>query len=204
MSALGSLLTWLAEHGYIFIVTGFLAVFLVRNPQKRRTFVRVLLIPAGILVGSIFLAAAYGKIKPPPGFAWSWLSIKMSLAFFAMQVDSYQMLSPQAANTLAHVLPYGELFLGLWLVSGIGRRFSTPIASLVLCGFMIAIASAYFRGLKIDCGCGIGPPEQPGPALLRDSLKFLLPMLLVMIGAFWVRRPSAGSAPQTAPAAAAH
>jgi len=194
MNALGWFLTLLAEYGYWFILAGLIAVFCVRDSERRQRLVRILLIFGGIIVGSIFLAAAYGKMKPLPGLYWSWTSIKTSISFFAIQVESYQILSPQAANAVAHVLPFAELFLGLWLVSGIGRRFSGIVASLALCGFMIAITSAYFRGLKIDCGCGIGPPEEAGPAALaRDGLKFLLPALLVTIGAMWIRRQPRGS-----------
>jgi hypothetical protein len=189
MKLLGWVLTQLAEYGYWFILAGLIATFCVRNPDTRRKLVRVLLIFGGIIVGSIFLAAAYGKMKPLPGLHWSWASIRTSIAFFAIQVESYQILSPQAANAVAHLLPLAELFLGLWLVSGIGRRFSGVVASLALCGFMIAITSAYLRGLKIDCGCGVGPSEEAGPAALaRDGLRFLLPALLVTSGAFWIRR----------------
>jgi len=189
IDTLGSLLAWLAENAYWFFIAGLIAIFCVRDARKRRAFVRVLLIFGGILVGCIFLAAAYGKMKPLPGFGWSWPSIRTSISLFAMQVESYQVLSPGAVNAVAHWLPFSELFLGLWLVSGIGRRFASLAASLALCGFMIAITSAYLRGLKIDCGCGIGPPVEAGPsALLRDGLRFLLPTILVTIGAFWVRR----------------
>lgn len=195
MNALGWVLTQLAEYGYWFILAGLIATFCVRKPENRRRLVRVLLILGGIIVGSIFLAAAYGKMKPLPGLSWSWASVRTSIAFFAIQVESYQILSPQASNAVAHLLPFAELFLGLWLVSGIGRRFSGIVASLALCGFMIAITSAYLRGLKIDCGCGVGPAEEAGPAALaRDGLRFLLPVLLVTIGAFWIRRqPRAAS-----------
>ena len=188
MNALGSLLTQLAEFGYLLVLAGLLAAFCIRDRERRRSVVRILLIFGGIVVGSIFLAAAYGKMKPLPGFAWSWPSVRTSISLFAMQVESYQVLSARASNTVAHWLPFFELFVGLWLASGMARRFSSLVASLALCGFMIAIASAYFRGLKIDCGCGIGPPEQAGPAALaRDGLKFLLPTLVVMIGSFWIR-----------------
>lgn len=189
MKTLGSLLLWLTDHGYQVLVAGAVVALCVRNLATRRKVVRWLLIFGGLVVGSVFLAAAYGKMKPLPGLAWSWPSVKASMAFFAMQVESYQLLSPGAANALAHLLPFFELFLGLWLVSGIARRFSSVLASLAICGFMVAITSAYARGLKIDCGCGIGPPEEVGPrALLRDGLKFLLPALLVLIGAFWIRQ----------------
>jgi len=202
MNTVGSLLTWLALHGYWFVLAGLVAAFCIRDPQKRRSVVRVLLIFGGILVGSIFLAAAYGKLQPLPGFAWSWRSARISISMFAIQVESYQILSPSSANLVAHVLPFFEIFLGLWLVSGVGRRFSSLLAALVLCAFMIAISYAYHKGLKIDCGCGIGPPEEAGPAaLLRDGLKFLLPTLILLAGSFWSRgRPNAAPVSDVAPA----
>lgn len=203
METLNAILTFIAENGYWFVLAGLVATFCVRDPRKRRSLVRVLLIFVGIIVGSIFLAAAYGKFKPLPGFAWSWRSMKISISMFAIQVESYQILSPAAANFVAHVLPFFEVFLGLWLFSGIGHRFSGLVATLVFCGFMIAISYAYHKGLKIDCGCGIGPAVEAGPAaLLRDGLRFLLPSLLLTIGAFWVRSQPA-PANVSSPAAAA-
>lgn len=202
MNALNSVLTSIAEYGYWFVLAGLIAAFCVRDPRKRRTLVRILLVFGGIIVGSIFLAAAYGKLKPLPGFAWSWRSVKISISLFAIQVESYQILSPAAAKLVAHALPFFELFLGLWLITGVGRRFSSLLATLVLCGFMIAISYAYHKGLKIDCGCGIGPPVEAGPsALLRDGLKFLLPSLLLTIGAFWIHHKP-GAASVSAPATA--
>ncbi|HXA79508.1 MAG TPA: MauE/DoxX family redox-associated membrane protein [Candidatus Acidoferrales bacterium] len=202
MTMLALLLTWLAEYGYWLVLAGFVVTLCVRDPRKRLIVVRTFLVLGGIVVGSIFLAAAYGKMKPLPGFAWSWASVKLSLLQFGMQVGSYEVLSPSAANAVAHVLPFFELFLGLWLVSGIGRRFSALVASLVFCGFMTLIAYAYFRGLKIKCGCDIGPDEYVGPAaLLRDGLRFLLPALLVTIGSFWIRgKRGAAPLPESVPA----
>ncbi|HEX4002088.1 MAG TPA: MauE/DoxX family redox-associated membrane protein [Candidatus Acidoferrales bacterium] len=203
MNTLNAILTWIAENGYWFFLAGMVAFFCVRDPRKRRNLLRILLIFGGVIVGSIFLAAAYGKFKPLPGFAWSWRSAKISLSLFAIQVESYQILPPSAVKFVAHFLPFFEVFLGLWLFSGIGRRFSSVFAALVLCGFMIAISYAYHKGLKIDCGCGIGPPVEAGPAaLLRDGLRFLLPSVLLTAGAFWIHRaPAAASA--TAPSEAA-
>jgi hypothetical protein len=203
METLGWELTQLATLGYWCVLAGLITVVCIRSFEKRRSVLRVLLIFGSIIVGSIFLAAAYGKTKPLAGLPWSWASIKSSTIFFALQVESYQILSPRAADTVARFLPFAELFLGLWLVSGIGRRFSGTVASAAICAFMIAIMSAYFRGLKIKCGCGVGPDEDVGPAaLLRDGLRFLVPALLVTIGAFWIRRrPRAASIPAATPSA---
>lgn len=192
MNTFESTLLWVTDHGYQILLVLLVVALLVRNAEARRKIVRALLVLGGIVTGCVFVAAAYGKLKPVPGFHWSWPgSVKLSLLEFARQVDSYQMLSPGLVNFIAHVLPFFELFLGLWLISCIAQRFSGLLATLALCGFMAAITTAYFRGLKIDCGCGIGPPEEVGPrALLRDGLKFLLPALIVTIGAFWMRRRS--------------
>jgi uncharacterized membrane protein YphA (DoxX/SURF4 family) len=203
MDALGVLLNWLAEWGFIFVLVLLIAFFCVRKPTQRRYFMRALLLIGGIVIGSIFLAAAYGKLKPLAGFPWTWGSIKISIALFAIQVESYQVVSANTANTIAHVLPFAELFLGLWLISGILRRYSSLVACLFFVGFMIAIYSAYRRGLTIDCGCGVGPPEHAGPgALLRDGLRFLLPALIVCFGAFWIRKDPAVRATSEAPASA--
>ncbi|MDE3109336.1 MAG: hypothetical protein KGL02_05285 [Acidobacteriota bacterium] len=207
MDAFGIILNWLAEWGFLFVVAGAIAALCVRHPAQRRSLVRALLIVGGIVVGSIFIAAAYGKLKPLPGFPWSWTSIKISMALFAIQVESYQVLSPKAANAVAHILPFAELLLGIWVVSGILRRWSSLVASLAFCGFIIAIFSAYERGLKIDCGCGVGPPLEAGPAaLLRDGMRFLLPALIITIAAFWIRkRPAPSPAVDSpSPVSAAH
>lgn len=206
MDALGIILNWLAEWGFIFVVAGAIAALCVRDPARRRPVVRALLLVGGIVVGSIFVAAAYGKLKPLAGFPWTWGSIKISIALFAIQVESYHLLSSSAANAVAHVLPFAELVLGIWLISGLWRRYSSLLACLAFCGFMIAIFSAYERGLKIDCGCGVGPPLEAGPgALLRDGMRFLLPAVILAIAAFWIRKtPSASAAIEsTSPASAA-
>lgn len=161
---------------------------------------RILLLLGRVALGAIFLIAAYGKLKPQYAMPWSTHSIRTSLSLFAMQVDSYEMLPPNAVNFVAHVLPFFEVFLGLWLLSGIALRVSSVVATVAFCGFMVAIFSAYHRGLGINCGCGIGPVEQVGPgALIRDGLKFLPISLAVVIGSFWIHRKSRpASAPETA------
>lgn len=201
MDTLGLVLNWIAEWGFIFVLAALIAFLAVREPRQRRYFMRVLLLGGGIVLGSIFLAAAYGKFKPLPGFPWSWASMKTSVALFAIQVESYQVVSANTANAIAHVLPFAELFLGLWLVSGILLRYSSLVACLFFVGFMIAIYSAYRRGLTIDCGCGVGPTERAGPgALLRDGLRFLLPAVIVCFGAFWIRKQPAGGVAAEVPA----
>jgi len=165
------------------------------SANTRNKWGNVLLLVARLTLGTIFLVSGYNKLKPPIAMPWSATSVKISLSMFAMTVDAYQMLPSWAVNTLAHVLPFFELFLGLWIVSGIGLRFSSVLSVLVFCVFMTATAWAWHKGLKIKCGCGIGPDEEVGPgALIRDGLKFLPIGLAVTFGAFWMHRTRASTA----------
>ena len=105
----------------------------------------------------------------------------------------------------AHFLPPFELFLGLWLFSGVLLRYASLTTTLLLSALFAVMVRTYTAGLEINCGC-FGPGERLGPlTLLRDGSLLAL-ALAVTIGAFMLRRkrrhesaPVAGvSAPQRA------
>jgi uncharacterized membrane protein YphA (DoxX/SURF4 family) len=156
--------------------------------DSRWTKARILLIAGRIVLGGIFIAAAYYKLEPRvPSLPWSTAAVRTSLAMFAMQVDSYQMLSSSQANFVAHMLPFFELLIGVWLVSGVWLRIPSLLTTLMLGGFLTAMIRAYALGLEINCGC-FGPGEKVGPmSFLRDGSFFAL-SLAVTIGAFVVAR----------------
>jgi len=156
--------------------------------ENRRGIGALLLIAGRLVLAAIFLVAAYAKMKPQVGMPWTVASVRTSLAMFAMGVDSYQMLPSWAVTVVAHWLPPFELFLGLWLLSGIALRVSSIISTLAFAGFIAAMFSAYERGLTISCGC-FGPGEQIGPkTLIRDALLFLPLAFAVTTGAFLTHR----------------
>ena len=158
-------------------------------PGKLGQFVLVI---GRVALAVVFLAAAYAKLKPQGTMPWSPASMKTSLAMFAMQVDSYQMLSTNAVNFVAHALPPFELFLGLWILSGIALRFSSLISTLLLAGFFTVMVRTFALGLEVSCGC-FGPGEQIGPkTLLRDGSLLAL-SLAVCVGAFLLRRKAGSS-----------
>jgi uncharacterized membrane protein YphA (DoxX/SURF4 family) len=149
--------------------------------------VRAFVLAGRLALAGIFLFASYSKMKPQVAMPWSMDSIKTSLSMFAMQVDSYQLLPPAQAIRVAHFLPPFELFLGLWLLSGLAIRFSSLMTSLVLTGFFALIVRTYALGLSINCGC-FGSSEQVGPRKMFEDGSFLAFSLAVMIGAFWLYR----------------
>lgn len=148
---------------------------------------RALLAIARIALAGIFLFAAYAKLKPQVPGPWSLGSVKTSLSMFAMQVDSYQLLSASAADFVAHTLPFFELFLGLWLLTGIALRLSSSAATLLLGGFYATLIRTYMLGLEINCGC-FGPGERLTLGRLALEGLMILLSLCVTIGAFIVAR----------------
>lgn len=154
---------------------------------SRGRWVYILVVAGRLLLAGVFLFAAYAKMKPQVAMPWSLNSVETSLSMFAMQVDSYQMLKPAQVLFVAHLLPPFEMFLGLWLLSGIAPRYSTTAALLVLTGFFALMIRTYALGLSINCGC-FGTSEQVGPRKIIEDGSFFAFALAVTVGAFWVHR----------------
>jgi uncharacterized membrane protein YphA (DoxX/SURF4 family) len=148
--------------------------------------IRVLVLVGRLVLAGIFLFASYSKMKPQIPVPWSVNSIETSLSMFAMQVDSYQMLPPSQVLRVSHFLPPFELFLGLWLLSGLAPRASTTVTLLVLTAFFGLMIRTYALGLSINCGC-FGTAEQVGPRKIIEDGSFFVFALLVTAGSYWLR-----------------
>jgi uncharacterized membrane protein YphA (DoxX/SURF4 family) len=149
-------------------------------PAKPGLQVVVLLLGRLILAG-IFLAAGYLKLREP------WLQFAVSLNGLKIVPDS--LLEP-----VARTLPWCEVVLGLWILSGIGLRWSSALASLMLGAFFSVLVRSYAMGLQVDCGC-FGSGEPLGPkTLARDGLMLAL-ALGVTIAAFRTRTAGTGLPP---------
>jgi len=147
---------------------------------RPRSWPRILLTAGRVLLGAIFVYAAYAKFH----FNGQWHLGDYGL-FFAMAIDSYQMLPLWAAELLARTLPWLELGLGALLILGVGVRWAGLMISGLLLVFMGAMLRAYVLGLEINCGC-FGNNEKLGvTTLLRDSSLLFL-ALGVTVGAFLV------------------
>ena len=157
---------------------------------------RILLLVGRLALAVVFLAAAYGKLRPQNAVPWSLASLKitpsslgLSMTFFAMQVDSYQLLPPRAVRPFAHALPWIELALGVLLLTGFALRYVSLASTLLLALFYAVVIRSYALGLTINCGC-FGPNEKLDAwTLVRDGLLFALG-IAITIAAFIVHRRS--------------
>ena len=88
-------------------------------------------------------------------------------------VRQYQLLPWQAAPAYATVLPAAEIVLGIALILGLFTRSVAVLLALGLCTFIVAITSAWVRGIDIaNCGCfGGSTSAATGSPYLADTLR---------------------------------
>lgn len=145
---------------------------------SRNNVLRVVTIVLRVVVGAVFVYAAYTKLKDP------WV-------LFAMSIDSYGILPLRSVEFVAKTLPWFEVALGVALISGFYRRITTAIGTLLMLAFIVAMAWAKMHGKQIDCGC-FGPGEAIGVwSILRD-VSIGLALLFVTVMSF--RKPRAAGA----------
>lgn len=150
--------------------------------------VRYLLLLLRLVLGAVFVYAAWLKLKEP----WQ---------LFAMAVDAYGLLPQWAVIVVARALPWVELVLGGLLIAGLWLRVSSTALSLILLGFFALMVRSYAAGMQIDCGCfGAGEPISPW-TLLRDGSLLLGALVLTASAwrAFFARRSNTTTAASPAP-----
>ena len=126
---------------------------------------------ARLLLGAVWLFAGATKIT--------------DLDASVRAVRAYRLLPETAAQVVGAGLPVVELLLGALLVVGAGVRAAATVSAVLMLAFVVGIASAWARGLRIDCGCfgsggDLAAGQDPGYGieLTRDAALFVLAVLL--------------------------
>ena len=129
---------------------------------------------ARLALGGVLLVAGWIKIRDITG------SVQSVLA--------YELVPYELARVIAVLLPVVEIAVGLLLVLGLLTRASAAVAGLLMVVFIAGIASAWARGLAIDCGCfGTGGPVAPEDT--RYLSEILRDLALLAAAAYLVVRP---------------
>ena len=79
-------------------------------------------------------------------------------------VRAYDLLPEAVVPAVGHLLPVVEVVIGVCLVLGLLTRAVAAGSAVLFVAFIIGIASAWARGLSIDCGCFGGGGEIPDAA----------------------------------------
>jgi uncharacterized membrane protein YphA (DoxX/SURF4 family) len=102
-------------------------------------------------------------------------------------VRAYQLLPESVVPLVGHGLPVLEILVGVCLLTGLLTRLTASLSVVMLTAFVVGIASAWARGLQIDCGCfggGAGPSVNASAAYPWDIARDL-GLLLLSGGLVW-------------------
>jgi uncharacterized membrane protein YphA (DoxX/SURF4 family) len=128
---------------------------------------------ARLVLGVVFLVAGGSKVT--------------DLAASGRAVAAYRILPFEAATVVGAALPMVELLIGLLLVVGLATRVAATVGTALLAVFIGGIASAWARGLSIDCGCfggggdlAAGVRPSYGPEITRDLALLALAVFLLV------------------------
>ena len=119
----------------------------------------VLILIIRFLLGLIFVYASYDKILDPGNFA--------------RDISNYHVVPFGLENTIAIILPWLELIIGLGIIIGVCINASVFITGGLLIVFIILITQAILRGFNIDCGCGLKEGEVVGWSKIIENFLFL-------------------------------
>ena len=105
-------------------------------------------------------------------------------------VQAYRIFPPSLDDLVAVGLPIIEVALGVLLFLGLGTRFAAWATAGLMALFIAVVASAWIRGLSIDCGCFGGGGDVPsGGKAVRYLLEIGRDLVFVALAYWLIRQP---------------
>lgn len=107
--------------------------------KKRKNLYRFFYHSARLILGVIFVYASYDKILHPKAFA--------------EVIYNYQILPDGFINVTAIFLPWLEMLMGIFLITGFWMPGTVIWCNTLLVVYIGALCFNLARGLDVDCGC---------------------------------------------------
>lgn len=121
-------------------------------------------------LGLTFLVASIMKLRDPVAFADT--------------VHRFQLTPRPLSIAIAYFLPWLEIWVALALVSRRWRAAGLHLIAAMSLGFAFVLASAWSRGLNVNCGCfgnSSGAPDYPW--LLARALVLAITAIALLVPA---------------------
>lgn len=129
-----------------------------------------------IVLGTVFLVAALGKLRKP--------------SRFAAAIREYELVPSVLSGPLAATLVVVESLVGISLLSGWSLDVGLPVAGGLLVIFAVAVGINLRRGRAVPCGCFGSDTERITPrTLTRLGLLMLAAVALAGLRLLWSPLP---------------
>jgi uncharacterized membrane protein YphA (DoxX/SURF4 family) len=129
---------------------------------------------ARLVTGGVWIVAGALKLPDP--------------ASSVRAVRAYELLPEAVVPAVGHLLPVVEVVIGACLVLGLLTRPMAVVSTLLFAAFVFGIASAWARGLEIECGCFGGGGQKEG-ASSEYPLEIARDLGLMVLSGWLVVRP---------------
>lgn len=121
----------------------------------------LLLLTVRLALGGVFLVSGFQKLAAPA-------------ANFAVQVETFQLVGPQASLLVALTLPWLEFTGGVFFFLGLWTVLSGRLLWLLNSGFILLLGSSLLRRLPIEqCGC------------FGEAIHLTVPQMLALDAVLW-------------------
>ena len=122
---------------------------------------------------------------------WAWAAVaKIADPDAALRaVRAYRLLPEALVPAAGWGLPFLELALAVLLALGLATRLAAAASAGLLAVLMLGIASAWARGLAIECGCFGGGGERSGVGPGTYALELARDAALLALAAWLAWRP---------------
>jgi uncharacterized membrane protein YphA (DoxX/SURF4 family) len=112
------------------------------------------------------------------------------LAASVRAVHAYDILPYAASRVVGATLPFVEIAVGLLLLVGFATRLAAAVSAGLMAMFVAGIASAWARGLRIDCGCFGGGGELAADKAPSYGWEIARDVALLAVAVYLVFRPT--------------
>jgi uncharacterized membrane protein YphA (DoxX/SURF4 family) len=124
-----------------------------------------------LVVGGILLYAGFLKAMAPT-------------AEFVAAIDAYHLLPYKLIPPLAFGLPWIEMWVGIFLISGYAMRLSATLAAALFTVFFGVLGSAIARGIDLSsCGCFGSETLSPRQTIGLDAVLLMFSIGLALLSA---------------------
>ena len=130
---------------------------------------------ARLIAGGVFAVSGWTKV--------------VDVEATVRSVRAYDLLPESLVRVTGTGLPVLELGLAALLLTGLATRLAAVLTALLGVAFLGGVASAWARGLSIECGCfgNGGPTANPVPGYVRE---LVLNTVLIGLAAWLFRHPA--------------